>query len=151
MENVSDGKPTNPKDEIGIRKAGLSCVPMNVLAEVGVAMTEGAAKYGRHNWREAGVRASVYFDAVVARHMLDWWEGEDLDADSQLSHITKAIAGLVVLRDSMIRGNWVDDRPPRSPAYRETLNGVAAAMLDKHADKSPKHITALNYASADSA
>ena len=134
-------KPTNPKDAIGIRKAPFSTIPMNVIAEVGVAMLEGAAKYGRHNYRGAGVRASVYFDAVVARHMTDWWEGEDVDADSGLSHITKAIAGLVVLRDSMMRGNWVDDRPPRSLPYRAELNEKAAAMLDKHADKDPHHWT----------
>lgn len=132
----------NLKDAIGIRKAPLSTVPMNVLAEVGTAMLEGAAKYGRHNFRHAGVRASVYFDAVVARHMLDWWEGEDDDPDSGLSHITKAIAGLMVLRDSMMRGNWVDDRPPKSnPEYRARLNKLAGEILDRHADKSPHHCT----------
>lgn len=134
-------KATNPKDAVGVRKAPLSTIPMPVVAEVGVAMLEGALKYGRHNYRAAGVRASVYFDAVVGRHLLDWWEGEDLDADSGVSHITKAIAGLVVLRDSMMRGNWVDDRPPRSdPEYRSRLNALAAALVDRHAgDANPPH------------
>ena len=92
-------KDTNPKDAIGISKAPLSTVSAAVLMEVGVAMLEGASKYGRHNYRAAGVRASVYYDALM-RHAMAWWEGEDLDPDSGMSHITKAITTLVVLRDA---------------------------------------------------
>jgi hypothetical protein len=135
-------KPSNPKDAIGIRKAPLSVVPMEVIAEVGVGMLEGACKYGRHNFRAIGVRASVYFDATM-RHMIAWWEGEDIDPDSKLSHVTKAICSLVVLRDAIIQSKFEDDRPPRhkgSDIYT-TLNKAAEMMLDKHADKNPKHYT----------
>ena len=135
-------KDTNPKDAIGIRKAPMSAVPTQVLLELGVAMLEGAAKYGRHNYRFAGIRSSVYFDAVV-RHLFAWWEGEDIDPDSGLSHITKAIATLVVLRDAQMQGKVVDDRPPsaRDQLWLKHLNERAAAVLDKHADKSPRHYT----------
>ena len=78
-------KPTNPKDAVGIKKAPMSTVSAAVLAEVGVGMLEGALKYGRHNYRGVGVRASVYYDATI-RHLFSWWEGEDTDPDSQLSH-----------------------------------------------------------------
>jgi hypothetical protein len=75
-------------------------------------MLEGARKYGRHNYRISGVRASVYIDATK-RHLDKWWDfGEDTDPDSGLSHITKAICSLYVLRDAMINGKMVDDRPP---------------------------------------
>ena len=105
-------KLTNPKDAVGVRKWRQFCaVPMTVLAEVGVALLEGARKYGRHNYRVAGVRASVYVDAAFG-HIVQWWEGEDIDSDSGLSHVTKAIASLVVLRDAMIQGKLTDDRPP---------------------------------------
>jgi len=126
-------KPSNPKDRVGILKVPFSNIPMPVLWEVGVAMQEGAAKYARHNYRVAGVRASVYFDAAVARHLGSWWEGEDLDKPSGLNHVTKAIASLVVLRDSMIRGNWTDDRPPRSdPAILDALNKAMEALAEKY-------------------
>ena len=134
-------KASNPKDGLGSRKTPLSCVPVRVLWRVGLAMLEGAAKYGRFNFRGAGVRASVYFDAVVARHLFSWWEGEDIDPDSDLHHIDKAIAGLMVLRDSMLQGNWTDDRPPRKPFDMSAMNAHAAALIDKHADKTPKHWT----------
>ena len=133
-------KDTNPKDAIGISKAPMSTVSAAVLMEVGVAMLEGASKYGRHNYRAAGVRASVYYDALM-RHAMAWWEGEDLDPDSGMSHVTKAIATLVVLRDAMIQDKFTDDRPPRSAPFLPALNDKAAALLTKHADKRPRHYT----------
>lgn len=135
-----DSKPTNPKDLIGVRKAPLSPVPGNVIAEIGLGMLEGASKYGRHNYRAVGVRASVYYDAVM-RHLISWWEGEDIDADSGMSHVTKAITALVVLRDSMLRGNWADDRPPVAKPFYEDLNRRAGEILDKYQDRNPKHYT----------
>lgn len=133
-------KDTNPKDAIGISKAPMSTVSAAVLMEVGVAMLEGASKYGRHNYRAAGVRASVYYDALM-RHAMAWWEGEDNDPDSGMSHVTKAIATLVVLRDAMIQDKFTDDRPPRSAPFLPALNDTAAALLVKHADKHPRHYT----------
>ena len=133
-------KATNPKDAIGISKAPMSTVSAAVLAEVGVAMLEGASKYGRHNYRAAGVRSSVYYDATM-RHLMAWWEGEDTDPDSGMSHITKAITSLVVLRDAMIQGMCTDDRPPRSAEFYARLNTLAAEVLARHADKSPRHYT----------
>ena len=125
-------KDTNPKDAVGIKKAPMSTIPSTVALEVGVAMLESARKYGRSNYRVAGVRASVYYDATM-RHLMAWWEGEDIDPDSGLSHITKAIASLFVLRDTMLNGIWTDDRPPRSrEAWLRTLNDQAGAIVDKY-------------------
>lgn len=138
---IPDQKATNPKDAIGIRKLAFSVLPWRVLCRVALAMMEGAAKYGRHNYRVAGVRASVYFDAVVGRHLTDWWEGTDIDPDSGLHHVDKAIAGLMVMRDSMLQGNFTDDRPPRGDVDMAELNTLAAAILDQHKDKNPKHCT----------
>ncbi len=132
-------KDTNPKDAVGIKKAPMSTVSGPVLAELGVAMMEGARKYGRHNYRIAGVRASVYYDASM-RHLMSWWEGEDLDPDSGLSHITKAIATLVVLRDSMIQENMKDDRPPKAPyGWLSKLNTAAATVVEKYPNALEAH------------
>lgn len=124
-------KPTNPKDAIGITKMPMSCLPATVMAEVSLGMMEGALKYGRHNYRVIGVRASVYYDAAL-RHLMAWWEGEDLDPDSGLNHVVKAIASLVVIRDAMIQGKFSDDRPPKAPSgFFATLNAVAKKLLEK--------------------
>jgi hypothetical protein len=101
--------------------------------EVGVGMQEGGAKYGRHNYRVIGVRGSIYYDAAM-RHMMSWWEGEDIDPDSGLSHVTKAICSLVVLRDAMMQGKFNDDRPPRSAAWLADLNARSEALFNKYPD-----------------
>lgn len=108
----TDTKPSNPKDAAAFgRRVSLAVLPLRVLVRVALAFAEGDWKYGRHNYRPAGVRASVYFDAAM-RHLWAWFEGQDIDPGSRLSHIDKAIAGLMVLRDSMLQGNMTDDRPP---------------------------------------
>lgn len=132
-------KDTNPKDSVGVRKRTSSCIPQTVLSEVGLGLLEGALKYGRHNYRVSGVLASVYFDATD-RHMKQWWEGEDIDPDSGISHISKAIASLVVLRDAMIQGMLTDDRPPPAPKgwYLEHDKAVEA-LLDRYPGPKPAH------------
>lgn len=136
-------KLSNPKDMIGVRKAPFSTVSAVVVAEMGVAMLEGASKYGRHNYRAVGVRASVYYDAVM-RHIVSWWEGEDVDPDSGMPHIVKAMTALAVLRDAQIRGMYEDDRPPPMPEFFSKLNELAGQILDRHADKNPIHYTWAN-------
>src|SRR5258705_4867467 len=106
-----EAKDSNPKDAIGTRKVPFSTIPAQPLAELGLAMLEGALKYRRHNYRIAGVRASVYYDAMM-RHITAWWEGEDIDPKSGLPHVIKAMACLVVLRDAAINNKLNDDRPP---------------------------------------
>jgi len=133
-------KQTNPKDAVGTGKVPFSTIPAGVIAELGLAMLEGARKYGRHNYRVAGVRASVYYDALW-RHMTAWWEGEDIDPDSGLSHITKAFATLAVLRDSQIQENWVDDRPPVMPAnWQAALNEKAKEIIAKYPNSKDAYI-----------
>jgi len=130
-------KDTNPKDAVGIKKAPMSTLPAQVVLEIGCAMLEGARKYGRHNYRESGVRASVYYDAAM-RHLMAWWEGQDIDPDSGLSHITKAMASLMVLRDSMIHDMMTDDRPPKtSEIWMSEWNAKCAAIIEKYPDAKP--------------
>jgi hypothetical protein len=125
-------KDSNPKDAVGIKKVPFSTVSAPVVAEIGLAMLEGSRKYGRHNYRAIGVRASVYYDACL-RHICSWWEGEDVDPDSGLSHITKALACLVVLRDAMLLDKVVDDRPPKvKEGWVQELNKKAKEIIERY-------------------
>lgn len=125
-------KDTNPKDAVGIKKAPFSTVSAAVIAEIGIAMLEGARKYGRHNYRISSVRYSVYYDAAF-RHLTSWWEGQDIDPDSGLSHITKALATLTVLRDAMIANKVVDDRPPALPeGWEKNLQAHVDTIFAKY-------------------
>jgi len=133
-------KQSNPKDSCGIRKVPFHNIPVPVLAELGLAMLEGARKYGSHNYRAIGVRASTYIDAVFRHLNLQFWEGEDIDTDSGVHHVTKAIACLVVLRDSMLQGNWIDDRPIRYENKVEELNTKAGEIIDKYPNCVPPYL-----------
>lgn len=106
----ADTKPYNPKDVIGSTKPPLSCIPTGPLYEVGAVMLDGSAKYGRHNWRVIGVRSSVYYDAAL-RHLMKWWEGEELDTDSGCHHLAHAVACCLIVRDATNLGQLTDDRP----------------------------------------
>ena len=126
-------KDTNPKDAVGTRKVGICTLSFVVLLELALAIFEGARKYGRFNWREDGVRSSVYIDALF-RHVGAWQEGEEIDEDSGMSHLIKAQACLHILRDAQIRGKMVDDRPPGTRGFVKALNEKAAALIDKYPD-----------------
>ncbi len=140
-------KDTNPKDAVGIKKwRQFTTVPLTVLAEIGVGMLEGARKYGRHNYRVAGVRSSVYVDASIG-HIAQYWEGEDIDQESGLSHITKAICSLVVLRDAMIQNMLTDDRPPKArlDAVRGDLQKAVDEIFDRHPESKPAFLSEVEY------
>jgi hypothetical protein len=142
-----DCKPTNPKDFVGSQKTTFSTVPANVIAEIALGMTEGMCKYGRHNYRIIGVRASIYYDAAM-RHLMAFWEGEDIDPDSGIHHISKTLSCLTVLRDSIMRGNWNDDRPPKTLGFIEECNKVSKSIIEKHKDKNPTHYTEREHGEA---
>ncbi len=145
-------KDTNPKDAVGVKKWRQYCtVPATVLWEVGVGMLEGARKYGRHNYRVAGVRASVYVDAAKG-HIDQWWEGEDIDKDSGLSHVTKAICSLVVLRDAMIQDMLTDDRPPKArlDAVRADLQKAVDEIFARFPEQLPAYTAVGNHVKRES-
>ena len=135
-----DIKDTNPKDAIGSRKAPTFNIPAEVTGEIGLALLEGSLKYGAYNWRVAGVRASVYLDALN-RHLGAWKEGEDTDQESGVSHLIKAIACLVILRDAQLQFKLNDDRPPKStnPGWIHKQNLIAANIIDKTPDPTPPY------------
>jgi hypothetical protein len=69
------------------------------------------------------------------RHLVRFWEGEDLDPDSGMPHLIHAMACCTVLRDSQVYDVWTDDRPPKLPTdWLVHLNEKAKAIVDKYPD-----------------
>lgn len=132
----SEWKDTNPKDAVGCTKPPLHCIPTPVLYEIGMGMYEGGWKYREANWRVIGVRASVYYDAAL-RHLTAWWDGEDIDPQSQIHHISKVMSCLAVLRDCQMQSehgasiDYKDDRPPRSAVPMTVYEQQFRSMLDR--------------------
>lgn len=144
-------KPTNPKESVGVQKwRQFTCVPAAVQFEIGVAMLEGARKYGRNNWSVAGALASIYVDAALG-HIHQWWCGEDVDAESKVSHLTKAITSLMVLRDAEIHGKMSDDRPPKTDldALRTRLQSAVNDIFSRVPEAKPAHTEAQLVPTSD--
>lgn len=139
---MSGLKPTNPKDLIGSSKLPLHLFPTTAIAAGSLALLEGAVKYGRANFRAVDIRASIYKDAID-RHMQSWWEGEDIDPDSGLNHLYKALACIAIMIDAKAAGKLNDDRMVAG-GYKsivEELTPSIARLKALHADKSPRHYT----------
>jgi len=99
----------NPKTAYGEAKAKLSDTPTIGIKELGRVHSMGAEKYGRFNWREYSVSASVYYDAAW-RHLSAWFEGEDTDPESGLPHLAHVMACMNILLDAEQHGKLNDNR-----------------------------------------
>lgn len=139
---AADSKPTNPKDLIGSTKLPLHLWPETATVGGCIALLEGALKYGRSNWREAGVRATIYTDACK-RHINAWLEGEEVAPDSGLPHLWHALACLAIIEDAKAADNLVDDRmyPGGYHAAVEAATPHVERLKAKYADRDPKHWT----------
>lgn len=73
-------------------------------------MENGMGKYGLMNWRDNDVVAHIYYDAAM-RHLMSWWDGEDVAYDSKIKHLAHVMACCAILIDAEYNKNLIDDRP----------------------------------------
>jgi hypothetical protein len=96
-------------------KAKLHLISPSLINGLGEVLTFGAKKYAERNW-EGGMPYSRYFGALN-RHIWTWWDGEDLDPETKLSHLKHAAACIMFLieTEKRIQTNTLDsifdDRP----------------------------------------
>lgn len=135
-------KPTNPKDAIGSDKLPLHLWPTTASIVGSLALLDGALKYGRSNFREIGVRSTIYYDAAI-RHLQAWMEGEDKDPDSGVLHLGHALACIAILIDAEAAGKLNDDRciPGGYRKLVTELTPEVARLKALHAKRDPKHYT----------
>lgn len=105
-------KESNPKDRAASNRLDLSLWPDTATCYGALAMSEGDFKYGGFNYRESGVKASVY-KAACERHLMKWFNGEERDPVTGVHHLANGLACLAVLVDSIECGKLNDDRPPK--------------------------------------
>lgn len=141
-------KPSNPKDIIGSDKLPLHLWPASATAMGAIGLLEGATKYGRANWRAAGVRSSIYVDACM-RHLAAWMEGEEVAPDSGVPHLANALACLAIIVDAQAAGKLNDDRNYSGGGYRklvEELTHQVARIKKMNSERTPKHWTIADKA-----
>jgi dATP/dGTP diphosphohydrolase len=134
----SDMKPSNPKDLVGSNKVPMGLVPGTTMAYLALGHLEGHMKYGLMNWREVGVRFSIYLDACL-RHIQKLKDGEWADSETTVPHLANALCCLSILVDAYHSDKLIDDRPKSAPTS-ETIDQLAEVVthLKKlHGDKKP--------------
>ena len=107
MQSLGD---ENPKDVVGSKKPPLHLIPAAAEITESLAMAVGAKKYGQFNWRWKKVKASIYI-AAARRHLAQWFDGQDEDPETGVSHLAHARACLGILLDAMSLDQMIDDRP----------------------------------------
>ena len=121
---------TNPKSVFGTAKPGFHAIPPVALLHCGRGMEDGEVKYGLTNWREHEVSASVYYDAAL-RHLMSWWDGEQVAADSGVHHLGHTMACCAILLDAEHMGKLNDDRPSVPGPFAEAVKALTRAMKDE--------------------
>ena len=99
----------DPKGAIGATKTPLGLIPPHAMEQTAWVHKLGADKYGPWNWRETGVCASTYVNAIL-RHLNAWRDGEDLDPESGISHLAHVACSANILMDAGYCGKLQDDR-----------------------------------------
>lgn len=134
--------PANPKQAYGDTKVPLHLFPYTAIAGGAMAFVEGKGKYGGDNFRAAKVEAMTYVGALD-RHMKAWAEGQDIDEESGLPHLFKAVACVAILIDAHYAGSLIDNRkfPGGYHKLMAEMEPMVATLRDRHKDKNPKHYT----------
>jgi len=89
-------------------KVDYTHLPKSYLEAASRAFMFGEKKYGRHNWKQGFIWSRLM--ASLMRHTWSWWEGEELDPESQLNHLDHACACLAMIREHVEKQLGEDDR-----------------------------------------
>lgn len=71
-------------------------IPPEVIEELAKVLTHGAAKYAPNNWKKVEPFNDRYYAALM-RHLEAWRQGEQLDKDSGLHHLSHVITNVAFL------------------------------------------------------
>jgi hypothetical protein len=99
----------DPKGAAGALKTPLGLIPSCAMEQTAWVHQLGSEKYGNFNWRDTGVCAITYVNAIM-RHLNAWRDGEDLDPESGMSHLAHIACNCNILMDAEHCGKLQDNR-----------------------------------------
>ena len=95
----------------GKKLARFSLIPVEPLWELAEHYGKGALKYDARNY-ELGYNWSLSYDAVM-RHLNQFWNGEDIDPETNTKHVIAAAWHCLALALFMKIHPEKDDRPKK--------------------------------------
>lgn len=110
------------KADVG--KTRLDLLPRAPLEQIAEVLAFGAHKYPDpiardYNWRRGFGWSRIY--AAALRHLFAWWDGEDLDQETGLTHLAHAGCDILFLLEFVHKASGDDDR------YLSTMRRAAEA------------------------
>ena len=89
-------------------KIEISMTPNSLIYAVSKCFEYGAKKYAKDNWRR-GMNWSIPYNCAM-RHMMKFWEGEDLDEETGLSNLYHVACNVAMLIEYIKTCPELDDR-----------------------------------------
>ena len=91
-------------------KPKMNLLPPKALIEVGKVLTFGAEKYGPENWKELEDLQNRY-TAGALRHIFAHMDGEELDPETNLSHLAHAMCCLLFKLEIELEERLKEEEP----------------------------------------
>lgn len=90
-------------------KLPMHLVPPSMITAMAEVMQAGAEKYEERNW-EKGMKWSIVYGCLM-RHLMQWWQGADIDETDGINHIKKVLGNAAMLVEYLETHPDLDDRP----------------------------------------
>jgi hypothetical protein len=113
-------------------KTRMDLVPVGALREWAEVLTFGAKKYEPYNWAKGIVFSRCY--AAMLRHMIAWWNQEDDDPETKLSHLAHAMCNIGFLLEYTLQYEeykGFDDRPRKGGPNVESQDPKPDGVVKK--------------------
>lgn len=118
-------------------KLRMDLIPVSALKCFAKVLAHGANKYDDRNW-ELGIDYNRVYGALL-RHVTAWWDNEDIDKDSGLSHLSHALCNMAFLcayEADKERYFMYDNRPKKGKANAKKRPRIQIQQKNKKRAKS---------------
>ena len=140
---MTTNQPSQEGRKADAGKPRLSLLPWRAVQQIVSVLEFGAAKYGADNWQRVPEARQRYFDATM-RHLLAWWDGERIDAESGLPHLAHAGCCILFLL-------WAEKSAAEEKADCEELDHMESGLKAHKLAQEARHKAAEAKAAHDAA
>ena len=100
-------------------KPRMNLLPPKAIIEVSKVLTFGAEKYDAENWRKLDDLQNRY-TAGALRHIFAHMDGEELDSETNLSHLAHAMCCLLFKLEIELEERFEEEKPRETDSAEHT-------------------------------